>query len=98
MMPADDDQATPQALTKVMDQRAAIDRLRERFEALSEPECAHGEGSAKIASGLAEIIGELGEEGGDATRLDVIVRGLAGLADFLSARQVASTRAPVAPK
>lgn len=77
-----------------MDQRAAIDTLRARFEALSEPESAHSEGSAKIAQGLADIIGELDDEGADATRLDVIVRGLSGLADFLSARQAASSKAP----
>ncbi|RDV37414.1 response regulator [Bradymonadaceae bacterium TMQ3] len=81
-----------------MDQRAAIDTLRERFEALSEPESAHSEGSAKIAQGLADIIGELDDEGADATRLDVIVRGLSGLADFLSARQAATTRTPTRPK
>ncbi|WP_230467762.1 response regulator [Lujinxingia vulgaris] len=81
-----------------MDQRAAIDRLRERFEALSEPESAHSEGSAKIAQGLSEIIGELDEDGTDATRVDVIVRGLSGLADFLSARQAASVKAPTKAK
>ncbi|TXD41642.1 response regulator [Lujinxingia vulgaris] len=81
-----------------MDQRAAIDTLRARFEALSEPESAHSEGSAKIAQGLADIIGELDDEGADATRLDVIVRGLSGLADFLSARQAASSKAPAKVK
>ncbi|RAL21166.1 hypothetical protein DL240_13615 [Lujinxingia litoralis] len=70
-----------------MEQRAAIESLRERFEALSSTENAHGRGSAKIAEGLADIMGEMRAEEADAIRLDVIVRGLSGLADFLSATQ-----------